>query len=119
MTAYTGLIAPTDIQPTHLQKLQDYLNYDVRTHHTNMDTAERLDLKDIRQAAAIDGVVCLHCGEGDGEDSLAAVQVGTAPEAGTRHRRVHSLRVSLLGQPHAQQQFLIARVRAQRIHPGF
>jgi carboxypeptidase Q len=32
--------------------IQDYVNYDVRTHHTNMDTAERLDVKDIRQAAA-------------------------------------------------------------------
>ena len=110
MTAYTGLIAPTDIQPTHLQKLQDYLNYDVRTHHTNMDTAERLDLKDIRQAAAIDGVVCIQRSDGDGEDSVAAVQVETS---------LYSLRLPLLGQPHAQQQFLIARVRAQRIHPGF
>lgn len=32
--------------------IQDYVNYDVRTHHTNMDTAERLDVKDIGQAAA-------------------------------------------------------------------
>ncbi len=32
--------------------IQDYVNYDVRTHHTNMDTAERLEVKDIRQAAA-------------------------------------------------------------------
>ena len=32
--------------------IQDYVNYDVRTHHTNMDTAERLDVRDIRQAAA-------------------------------------------------------------------
>src|SRR5579871_382130 len=33
--------------------IQDYLNYDVRTHHTNMDTAERLDVKDISQAAVV------------------------------------------------------------------
>jgi carboxypeptidase Q len=32
--------------------IQDYVNYDVRTHHTNMDTAERLDVRDIGQAAA-------------------------------------------------------------------
>ncbi len=32
--------------------IQDYVNYDIRTHHTNMDTAERLDVKDIGQAAA-------------------------------------------------------------------
>src|SRR5581483_2407171 len=31
--------------------VQDYVNYDVRTHHTNMDTVERLQEKDIQQAA--------------------------------------------------------------------
>jgi acetylornithine deacetylase/succinyl-diaminopimelate desuccinylase-like protein len=31
--------------------IQDYVNYDVRTHHTNMDTAERLNVGDIREAA--------------------------------------------------------------------
>jgi hypothetical protein len=31
--------------------IQDYGNYDVRTHHTNMDTAERVNVADIRQAA--------------------------------------------------------------------
>ncbi|HEV3196281.1 MAG TPA: M20/M25/M40 family metallo-hydrolase [Bryobacteraceae bacterium] len=31
--------------------IQDYVNYDVRTHHTNMDTVDRLDVKDISQAA--------------------------------------------------------------------
>jgi hypothetical protein len=31
--------------------IQDYTNYDVRTHHTNMDTADRLSVNDIRQAA--------------------------------------------------------------------
>ena len=33
--------------------IQDYGNYDVRAHHTNMDTVERLDVNDIRQAAAV------------------------------------------------------------------
>jgi carboxypeptidase Q len=33
--------------------IQDYGNYDIRTHHTNMDTNERLDVNDIRQAAAV------------------------------------------------------------------
>jgi carboxypeptidase Q len=32
--------------------IQDYVNYDVRTHHTNMDTPERVDVNEIRQAAA-------------------------------------------------------------------
>jgi Zn-dependent M28 family amino/carboxypeptidase len=33
--------------------IQDYGNYDIRTHHTNMDTADRLDVNDIRQAAIV------------------------------------------------------------------
>jgi len=33
--------------------IQDYLNYDIRTHHTNMDTNERLQEKDIQQAAIV------------------------------------------------------------------
>jgi hypothetical protein len=31
--------------------IQDYVDYDVRTHHTNMDTAERVNVADIREAA--------------------------------------------------------------------
>jgi len=31
--------------------IQDYVNYDIRTHHTNMDTNDRLQEKDIQQAA--------------------------------------------------------------------
>jgi len=31
--------------------IQDYVNYDMRTHHTNMDTVERVDINEIRQAA--------------------------------------------------------------------
>jgi carboxypeptidase Q len=33
--------------------IQDYGNYDIRTHHTNMDTNDRLDVNDIKQAAAV------------------------------------------------------------------
>jgi hypothetical protein len=33
--------------------IQDYVNYDVRTHHTNMDTVERLQEKDLQQAAIV------------------------------------------------------------------
>jgi carboxypeptidase Q len=33
--------------------IQDYQNYDIRTHHTNMDTPDRLDPKDIREAAIV------------------------------------------------------------------
>jgi hypothetical protein len=33
--------------------IQDYVNYDIRTHHTNMDTVDRVNVTDIRQAAAV------------------------------------------------------------------
>jgi len=33
--------------------IQDYGNYDVRTHHTNMDTVDRVNVDDIRQAAIV------------------------------------------------------------------
>jgi len=35
------------------QFVQDEVEYDTRTHHTNMDTGDRLDVKDIRQAAIV------------------------------------------------------------------
>jgi Zn-dependent M28 family amino/carboxypeptidase len=31
--------------------IQDYTNYDIRTHHTNMDTVDRLNVKDLREAS--------------------------------------------------------------------
>lgn len=33
--------------------IQDYVNYDIRTHHTNMDTAERVNPDDLRQSAIV------------------------------------------------------------------
>jgi carboxypeptidase Q len=33
--------------------IQDYVNYDIRTHHTNMDTPERVNVDDLRQAAIV------------------------------------------------------------------
>lgn len=33
--------------------IQEYANYDVRTHHTNMDTEERLNVADLKQAAIV------------------------------------------------------------------
>jgi hypothetical protein len=32
---------------------QSYENYDVRTHHTNMDTRDHVNPEDIRQAAIV------------------------------------------------------------------
>jgi carboxypeptidase Q len=33
--------------------IQDYSDYDVRTHHTNMDTVDRVNIDDIKQAAVV------------------------------------------------------------------
>jgi carboxypeptidase Q len=33
--------------------IQEYANYDVRTHHTNMDTVDRVNVDEIKQAAAV------------------------------------------------------------------
>jgi len=33
--------------------VQDYTNYDIRTHHTNVDTYERVNLKELRQCAVV------------------------------------------------------------------
>jgi hypothetical protein len=33
--------------------IQDYVNYDIRTHHTNMDTVDRVNVNEIRQAAVV------------------------------------------------------------------
>jgi carboxypeptidase Q len=33
--------------------IQDYVNYDIRTHHTNMDTVDRVNVNEIRQAAEV------------------------------------------------------------------
>jgi carboxypeptidase Q len=35
------------------QAVQEYVNYDVRTHHTNMDTGERIDPAALKQAATV------------------------------------------------------------------
>jgi hypothetical protein len=33
--------------------IQEYADYDVRTHHTNMDTVDRVDVNEIKQAATV------------------------------------------------------------------
>jgi len=48
----TDHISFTDAGVPGFNPIQDYVNYDVRTHHTNMDTVDRVDVNEIRQAAA-------------------------------------------------------------------
>jgi hypothetical protein len=40
--------------------VQDYNNYDVRTHHTNMDTYERTSPEALKRAAVITATVLYH-----------------------------------------------------------
>jgi carboxypeptidase Q len=49
----TDHLSFTDAGVPGFNPIQDYGNYDIRTHHTNMDTADRLDVNDIRQAAIV------------------------------------------------------------------
>src|SRR5579863_559965 len=49
----TDHISFTDAGVPGFNPIQDYVNYDVRTHHTNMDTVDRVDVNEIRQAAAV------------------------------------------------------------------
>jgi hypothetical protein len=42
------------------QAVHDYTGYDVRTHHTNMDTVERLSLESLKQASVVMAGVLYH-----------------------------------------------------------
>jgi hypothetical protein len=52
------------------QAVQEYVGYDVRTHHTNMDTAERIEPNALKQAATVMAVVLYQ----------AAMREGTFPK---------------------------------------
>jgi carboxypeptidase Q len=47
----TDHLSFTDIDLPGFNPIQSYENYDIRTHHTNMDTPDRMDVNDIKQAA--------------------------------------------------------------------
>ena len=49
----TDHLAFTDVGVPGFNPIQDYVNYDIRTHHTNMDTAERVNIDDLRQSAIV------------------------------------------------------------------
>ncbi len=49
----TDHLSFTDVGVPGFNPIQDYGNYDIRTHHTNMDTDDRLDVNDIREAAVV------------------------------------------------------------------
>ena len=53
--------------------LQDYTDYDVRTHHTNADFYERLRPEDLQQASAVLAVFLYHAAMRDGKIPRAPV----------------------------------------------
>lgn len=54
--------------------IQDYVNYDIRTHHTNMDTNERLQESDIQQAAIVMATFAYQCAMADQKIPRAAAR---------------------------------------------
>ncbi len=48
------------------QAIHDYTGYDVRTHHTNMDTFERVQEEDLKQAAVVMASILYHSAMRDG-----------------------------------------------------
>jgi hypothetical protein len=58
-----------DVGVPGFQAVQEYINYDVRTHHTNVDTAERIDPNALKQAATVMATVLYQ----------AAMREGTFP----------------------------------------
>ena len=75
-----------DVGVPGFQAVQEYVNYDVRTHHTNMDTAERIDPAALKQAA-----------DGDGGDPVPGVDARRhVPEAGAAEGDEQAVRTLLL-----------------------
>jgi carboxypeptidase Q len=48
------------------QAVQEYVNYDVRTHHTNVDTAERIEPNALKQAATVMAAILYQAAMRDG-----------------------------------------------------
>jgi carboxypeptidase Q len=55
-----------DVGVPGFQAVQEYKDYDVRTHHTNVDTAERIDPNALKQAATVMAAVLYQAAMRDG-----------------------------------------------------
>ena len=64
--------------------IQDYVNYDIRTHHTNMDTVDRVDVNEIRQAAITMAWFAYNAAMADQKDSAAYRKIGSSVRGKTR-----------------------------------
>jgi Zn-dependent M28 family amino/carboxypeptidase len=61
----TDHLSFTDVGVPGFNPIQDYVNYDVRTHHTNVDTIDRVNTADIRQAAIVMASFAYHAAMAD------------------------------------------------------
>jgi len=59
-----------DVGVPGFQAVQEYVNYDVRTHHTNVDTAERIEPNALKQASTVTAAILYQ----------AAMREGTFPK---------------------------------------
>lgn len=64
--------------------IQDYRDYDVRTHHTNMDFHERVAEEDLRQAAIVLASFAYHAAMREGRLPMPMEEAGSGPEADSR-----------------------------------
>lgn len=55
-----------DVGVPGFQAVQEYVNYDTRTHHTNMDLAERIEKDSLKQAATVMAAVLYQASMRDG-----------------------------------------------------
>ena len=55
------------------QAIHDYTGYDVRTHHTNVDTFERVQEEDLQQAAVVMASILYHSAMREGRMPRAPV----------------------------------------------
>jgi hypothetical protein len=62
----TDHLSYLDVGVPGFQAVQEYVNYDVRTHHTNVDFAERVDPNALKQASTVMAVVLYQAAMRDG-----------------------------------------------------
>jgi carboxypeptidase Q len=67
-----------DVGVPGFQAVQEYINYDVRTHHTNVDTAERIDPNALKQAATVMAAILYQASMREGTFPKPAPKPATA-----------------------------------------
>lgn len=68
-----------DVGVPGFQAVQEYVNYDTRTHHTNMDLAERIDKDSLKQAATVMAAVLYQASMREGTFPKPAPKAAAKP----------------------------------------